>query len=934
MTKFRLIRQRMACGFLTASLLATGFIATTAWAQNEEDDRSRPLEEILVTAQRREQSLQDVPISVEVFSGRELRRQGFRDMDDLANFSPTVLIEPRVQDQDISIRGFGTTGNALTLDQAAPTFVDGIHFGRSSQIKLAFMDVASVEVLKGPQPVYFGQNATAGAFNIRSIRPTDTWEGYLSAEASSFSTADFKFGIGGPLTEKLGIRVAGMHETTEGYLDYVVTGDPYGAYENSGGRVMLDYDFTERLTVTGKVEVSKIRKDSETISLCRTDGPLIFGRGGPLDDPDEPPGDERSVWDTTVNGGSAWGTPFTALPTKCFEDSRGVSQGGPYYLPPQTIREENSNFGSVDIRAAADGFARTAGNNGAAGYEDLDAVNSYIEFAYDFDNGTYLEWITGTSSYERDYVQDNSNSPFLMNFQGRGEDFEQWSTELRLTSGPGRFEWNGGIFFQNTDLSAFSSSLRANVRQSQRYNFITEDVDFAAVFGTLTFNVSDNFAIDVGGRYQDVDKFATVEGYAASWVFDVCPEDPCDLDPAVNTASDLVFDPVLDGYAGDAGSVDGDAYYIVDPTTVRLSEPVAPGTTLYGMPYRETRNVPLAWISGNAFPVGLSAADYAIRVDRGEGPWAERFTESGFSPQVTMRWKATDDISVYARYAEATKIGGFDTGQTSIPGSVDELTFETEDAEQIELGVKGALLDGRLFFDASIFELEFPNLQTTAVSPDPEQTSSSVNAGQRVRGVEWNLNFAVTDRLRLGFAGALMDGEMTDFRNSGCTDSEIFEAVGNADAPCEFFNDGTQFFPTDILDAVDADAAFIDRTGSPAPRTPEWKYVFTADYFMPLGSNYELIFSGKGFMSDGYILDVESFDQVVKYNTHEDLNIIVSLRGVEEPWQLSVFARNILEARPSYNKKFDVIPNGTAAVHLSPASFRQMGVKFEYFFGQ
>ena len=95
----------------------------------QEDDKL-VLEEIVVTAQRREQSLQEVPVSVEVFGGTEVRRQGWRDMDDLANFSPTVLILPRVQDQDISIRGFGTTGNALTLDQAAPTFLDGIHFVR------------------------------------------------------------------------------------------------------------------------------------------------------------------------------------------------------------------------------------------------------------------------------------------------------------------------------------------------------------------------------------------------------------------------------------------------------------------------------------------------------------------------------------------------------------------------------------------------------------------------------------------------------------------------------------------------------------------------------------------------------------------------------------------------------------------------------------
>ena len=196
------------------------------------------LEEIIVTAQRREQSLQEVPISVEVFSGTEIRRQGYRDLDDLANFSATVLILPRVQDQDISIRGFGTTGNALTLDQAAPTFVDGIHFGRSPQTKSAFMDIESIEVLKGPQPVYFGQNATAGAFNIRSRRPTGSWETDVSLEYGSNTTAALDFGVGGPISDTFGLRVAGKYDTSDGYLRAVVTQDKLGEVEHSGGRVM------------------------------------------------------------------------------------------------------------------------------------------------------------------------------------------------------------------------------------------------------------------------------------------------------------------------------------------------------------------------------------------------------------------------------------------------------------------------------------------------------------------------------------------------------------------------------------------------------------------------------------------------------------------------------------------------------------------------
>jgi outer membrane receptor protein involved in Fe transport len=938
----RLIANRVF-SICIASLGGVVFLqpATVAAQQQRE---ARVLDEITVTAQRRVQSLQEVPLAVEVFAGSEIRKQGFRDLDDLANFSPTVLIEPRVQDQDVAIRGFGTTGNTLTHDQAAPFFVDGIHFGRQSQVKLAFLDVESLEVLKGPQPVYFGQNATAGAFNIRSKRPGDTWEGYANAELATNNTNEMTFGVGGPINDEWGIRVAGAHETSDGYMKYVATGKLYGAYENNSGRVMLTFEPNDRLSMMAKVDNMRIRKDGETEYLCLTDGPLLSGRGGPFDDPNEPPGNELSVWSQEGEpfvDYTPWDQPFLPLDDSrkngCFETNRATSQGGPYFDPAPGIRQYSGNRGFVDMRSAADAFTKSIGGKGILGYERLDGVNTAFELIYTFDNDIMVEWLSGTSSYERDYAIDNRNGPFFTNLQHRDEDFDQWSTELRITSALGKkLEWTAGAFYQNTDLVAFSSSMRANVRQSQRFNDITEEVDFTGLFAKVTFNISDTVAIDIGGRHQDVDKFATVEGHAASWIFTVCPdEEGCD--PGLTPVS-VTFDPVLDGYAGCEGENErGDVYCLVDPSTARLFLPVPDGALLYAMPFRETRNVPPSWSWGNAIPVGLTAKDYAVRVDRGEGPWAERFTESGFSPQVALRWNIRDNITMYARYAESFKIGGFDTGQSSIPTDVEELTFETEDAEQIELGIKGTVLNGRFSFDADIFELEFPNLQVSVLSPDPEQTSAAGNAGQRVRGFEFNTRFAATDNLLLGFAGALMDGEMTRFPGAGCTDSEISQALSDPDAPCEFYEDGVRILgdpdnPLDAGTAVDDYTAIINRTGLPAPRTPDWKFILTADYNVPFRSKYEINASAKAFFSDGYVVNVEGFGNIVDYTTHEDLNLMLGIRNIDKGWGIYGFARNLLEARPTYHPENDVFPNGTQAAFLAPSAFTSYGVKFEYVF--
>ena len=921
---------------LAAPLLAVAFLQpNTVFAQ----DDALVLEEIIVTAQRREQSLMEVPLAIEVFSGNEIRRQGFRDLDDLANFSPTVLIETRVQDQDVSIRGVGTTGNTLTHDQAAPFFVDGLHYGRQSQVNLAFLDVASVEVLKGPQPVYFGQNATAGAFNVRSRRPTDTWQGYVNVEVASDNTSEVTFAVGGPINDQWGIRVAGAHEETDGYLIYAVTGDPLGGFKNDSGRLMLTFEPNDNLSIMAKVDGVQIEKDTDTHYTCLTGGPILWGEDGVLSDPGVPPGNPTSVFNQDI--GTPWAVPFIPLDTKCFDSNVATSRGGPYFDPVPGIRCYDCDTGMVDMRLAADAFTKANGGNGIRGYADIDAVATVLEAIYTFDNGMSLEFLGGTADYERDYSIDNRDGPFFTNLQNRGEDFSQWSTELRLRSAGDRlFEWELGGFFQHTELEAFSSSLRANLRQSQRMNFITEDVDFSAVFANVTINFSDRFSLDIGGRYQDVDKFATVRGYGASWVFDVCPENPCDV---FTTSGSVTFD---EDYAGCEGSVDvgarqrGRDYCLVDPSTVRFFGPAAtPGALLYAMPWRETRDTPDAWSIGGAVPVGLTAIDFAVREDRDEAH-AETFLEDGFSPQVSLRFRASDDLSIYARYAESFKIGGFDTGQSSIPRSVEELTFQTEDAEHYELGVKGVLMDGRFGFDASIFETDFPNLQVSVLSIDPDQTSASGNAGQRVRGLEFNTRFAASENWILGFAGAFLDGEMTRFPGAGCTDGEVNAAINNGAAPCQLFDEDTidpvtgepvKEVPTDADRAFEL-LAIIDRTGLVAPRTPDWKFILSADFVAPIGSRFEFTASAKAYISDEYILDVEGFEEIIKYDQHEDLNIMIGLSDVDAGWALFAFARNLLEARPTYHPENDPFPQGTQSTHLPASSFTSYGVKMEYLF--
>jgi len=888
-----------------AALISTILLPITARSQ-------AVLEEIIVTAQRREQSLQEVPISIETLTGDEIREQNFRNMEDMAAFSPSVAIYSGVQDQATTIRGVGTIGNSLTLEQAVPIFVDGIHYGRQSQIKTAFLDVDRVEILKGPQPVYFGQNASAGAFNIHSKNPTPEWEGEVDLTYGNNATQELSFGAGGPISDTLGIRVAGAREVSDGFLENAVTGEKLPKYDYFGGRVTLQWSPTDDFQATTKLEGSRLRNGSEAVIGCLDGGSLLFGRRGVDDDNGIGnalgQGNERSIWAEPPVGVGFY-APLPDLPTDCFEGNIALSNEGPYLLAPDTIYEENSSDGSVNSITVAEQFSSTQNdepynglgfdNGGLKGRDFTNAWTGVLNLNYTLDNGIELNSTTGYNNYWRSANKDNCQCPFFMNFQGREENFTQWSSELRLTSPTGgMIEWMGAVSWQTNYKDNFSNSLRPNVRRAQRFNILWEDVTLMNAFATVTFNFLDNRAsLDLGGRYSDIDKEVFITGYASTWVFDVEPE---------------------------PGSEPG--YVAVDPDTVRFLQPGADADNLWTYPWKETRDTPQNWYpSTGVEAVGLTFADFPTRLadelDAGV-PNHDEFKDSFIDPQVTLRYRMSDNHSVFARWARATKGAGYDTGQTSIPANIDEMRFETEKGETFEIGSKGTFWDGRARYDVTAFRTTFTDLQLSGLAPitDQDSTSISINAGeQRVQGLEFSVTAAVTDQLRLNLNGAVMDGKMTDFNGSGCNTEEFYNTLLDLNIP--------GVLPCDI-----DNGELTDRTGTQSPRTPDWKFVLTATYTVPVWDDYEVVFNGKGYLSDGYITARDSFSSVVKYNQHGDLNLSLGLGDQEGVWKLSAYANNIFEARESYNNELDAVPSGLSTLQVPRSSFMTYGLKFGYNF--
>lgn len=786
------------------------------------------LEEIVVSAQRREQTLQEVPISINVYTGAEIQLQGYKQMQDLAKFSPSVNVKNGDEDSVAVIRGFGTQGNAINLQSATPLFLDGIHFGRRSMVQTAFLDTERVEVLKGPQPLFFGMNATGGAFNVISRMPTPEWEGELGAEFGNYGRREATAAFGGPLTDTLGIRMAGMLEQEAGVLKNRITRGREPQYDVLAGRSLLRWNPGD-LEVVGKFEISRSRNGPSPLVGCLTPGNTSgYSESSPLDGGVDESlegifGRDHSAWENPPGGIN--GLAGVPLPEEkganCFEDNEyGFSRAGPFMEPVPGVHNQQGDLGDgmLDIRAATEGYlSREAPEGpgpfgfdfgGSLGKEDIDTWNALLDIRYRLPNGMIFNSETGYIDFDRaPSIADNRESPFMVNHFHRTEHVTQWSEQVRLESraegynaGPVNIEFMLGAHYQLMYLDSAGNTLRATPRRAQRFNYVWEDSRWASGFGELTLNMLDRQLTLAGGlRYTDVEKTTQILGFGAQWIVD---EAPCDADPAINPAQDdnPATCPLDDDFVRIDTSLTEPTFVSGGRGVVRIDSPnitVDPSTadmdnlwTVGG--WRSTTNVPLNWRGGGADAVGLTAAEFSVR----NGPWgpceacdADLSSEDdSVDFQVVLRYtpEALDgNHTVYAKYAEAFRGPVADTGRGSIPRDPEDMLADSETTSAWEAGIRGTLLNSRMRYDATVFTQKFNDLQAIGTVPPlgPEGdifNSESINVDQKTDGIEFSTTALVTNNLTFSLAGAVMNSTLDNFLGGGCSDDQIIAAAANA----------------------------------------------------------------------------------------------------------------------------------------------------------
>ncbi len=464
------------------------------------------LEEVVVTAQKREQNLQDVGIAVSAFTGEQMEAMGVTQSIDIAAFTPGVHISGNLAGQNTQFSIRGVTQNDFNDIIEAPNavYLDEGYLAIAQAQTFAVFDIDRVEILKGPQGTLFGRNATGGLVHYLSKKPTFETEGYLDVSFGRYDTdadADeftVEGAVGGALSETVAARVAFRHNQRDGYLKNLYPESSWGDSPGAGAGADLGDDDTQaarfsllftpsdklNISVSANYASSEVAtgpyQSKSTIGVLNDDGELI--------NVIDTPADETRL---TIQGDSDGGADAI--------DGDGFLEGGGIGLPGRSLAGGDF-FGYID----GDGDDMTFSSDFA--FDDqgsTDTLGFNVKFDYELGNGMQLVSITDYKDYEKLLFIDVDAAPANQLANYAGMDATSFSQELRLSGESDSSRWVAGLFYLNIDNTS-DNGLKGPV------NSIVDGLDIGtvaelktnsySVFGQMEYDISDKLMATVGLR--------------------------------------------------------------------------------------------------------------------------------------------------------------------------------------------------------------------------------------------------------------------------------------------------------------------------------------------------------------------------------------------------------------------------------------------------
>lgn len=408
------------------------------------------LEEVLVTAQKRSESAQDVPVALSVVTGDTIAQMGISNLSDLTKVSSSLTIsdDGNRNEAPVALRGIGTYSFAIGVEPSVSIVIDEVPVATTGQAFANLADVERVEVLRGPQSTLFGKNASAGVINIVTKAPSEEFEGSLSGDFAGDGYYRVAGSISGPLGDSAGFRLSAYSDDYDGNIDNVFDGSELQGSESQGVRGKLQFDPADNITITLIGEYNELEQSMAAGTFRQVAaGSKFLGAIGP---------------DVFLKGITPGEDNFKAN----------------YNTTPVSKSEDSSFSLKIDYEVGENVLTSVTGYRNWEYWNTTDLDGTALAYGFGpFGPGTSLDQ---SSYYE----------------------IRQVTQELRLTSpASDSFEYIVGLWFSDSNYDR--TFVRGPAARSDWVAFAGNEA--VSVFGQGTFHLGDNSRIIAGLRYQKED---------------------------------------------------------------------------------------------------------------------------------------------------------------------------------------------------------------------------------------------------------------------------------------------------------------------------------------------------------------------------------------------------------------------------------------------
>ena len=730
---------------------------------------AQEIEEVVVTATKKEESLQDVALAVEALSADDIAAQQIFDLSDIVESVPGMGSSKSVgSGSAYTIRGIGSFGVGAANTASVVTASNGHSVNDSVFADIGFYDLERIEVLKGPQGTLNGRNATTGVINFITARPTGETEGSIDVLVGNYDAKRTTMVLNSPLTDNLFGRIAFVVNQRDGYMDNLYLDSKYDDRNESSVRLSLDWliNDTATLSLTTQHNSADDSRPQEHLSFCQSDP--FYGC-----------------------------SPFERGPGNTAADYRGHYAGAIGFLAhlyPGVIT--NSYAGAL---VSDDPFRKAYLNKDPS--HDQNTSFSTLEFRQEFENYTFV----AKYSYDtREFHQMNDNdgsvavrpfpglakllNPAIPNVEGIIDylKFSEFTDSARaydfsdVYSNDQQFELNIISDFDG----AFNYTLGVYTydgRNDNNYTVHTAGGGFLANFGNHPYNaVFQSLGLPDMSRYGGLAfnqalARAAVGGFApsgvcpivGSWMLPIAAAggaimDVCALSGIGGTGMPAFNTPVeISGVLQDSNvrtktnSAFGEFYFDLDEITkltlgFRYDDQVVTNSAIACLTEANCGTPLSSWLTGTGPSTGLYDRGDTDNVKARYGTQQDEF----LSYKVALQRDITDDIMMYVSFATASKPGGFNPGLAS--GSV-PFTFDEEESETLDIGFRSSLAGGAVRLNMNLYVDNRNGMQVGAIK---DTSAINWNVDAEIKGFEGNLVAFLNETLRIDFNWLVSDSEV------------------------------------------------------------------------------------------------------------------------------------------------------------------------------